>query len=170
MKSRKKAKGKIKKVRKTKSLKRKSLKRKKIVKTGSKEAKRGVFSKGTLKRFKYLLIKQRDKIVGDMEHITNNTLKTSQRDASGDLSGYTLHMADVATDHYDREFSLGIVSSEQRVVYEIDEALKRLEDNSYGLCLTCEKPISKKRLSAVPYAKYCVACQEKEELIQKKGV
>lgn len=123
-----------------------------------------------LKKYKDLLLKHREKIMGEIEHITSNTLKTSQRDASGDLSGYTLHMADVATDHYDREFSLGIAGAEQAIIYNIDEALKRIEDGSYGLCSTCDRPISKKRLNAVPYAEYCIACQEKEELMQKKGV
>lgn len=129
-----------------------------------------VFSKKDLKKFKQLLIKLREKTVDEMESITKDTLKTSQRESSGDLSGYTLHMADVATDHYDREFSLGLAGVEQRVVYQIDEALKRMEDFSYGLCLTCEKPISKKRLTAVPFAQYCIECQEKEEQTQKKGV
>lgn len=144
--------------------------RKKIIKAQIKKAAKRAFSKNDLKKFKQLLIKQREKVVDEIENITKNTLKTSQRDASGDLSGYTLHMADVATDHYDREFSLGIASAEQRSIYEIDEALKRIEDGSYGLCLTCERPISKKRLTAVPHTKYCVDCQEKEELMQRKGV
>ena len=129
-----------------------------------------VFSKKDLKKFKQLLIKLREKTVDEVENITKDTLKISQREASGDLSGYTLHMADVATDHYDREFSLELAGVEQRVVYQIDEALKRIEDSSYGLCLTCEKPISKKRLTAVPFAQYCIECQQKEELTQKKSV
>jgi len=127
-----------------------------------------VWSKGQLKKFKDLLIKQRTKIANEVEHITNDTLKKSQRDASGDLSGYTLHMADMATDHYDREFSLGIASSEQSVIYEIDEALRRVEDGTYGTCFTCDKPIGKRRLRIVPYAKHCISCQQKEELIQKR--
>lgn len=127
-----------------------------------------IWSKSNLKKFKELLIKAREKIVGEVEYIANNTLKKSQREASGDLSGYTLHMADMASDHYEREFSLGIASSEQGVIYEIDEALSRIADGSYGVCFTCEKPITKSRLKAMPYAKYCISCQQKEELIQKK--
>jgi len=145
------------------------VKRKKISKMKVRKSGKKIFLKSALKKFKQLLIKQREKFVNEMENITKDTLKTSQRDASGDLSGYTLHMADVATDHYDREFSLGIASTEQGVIYEIDEALKRIEDGSYGLCFTCDKVISKKRLTVVPYAKYCIECQEKEELTQRKG-
>lgn len=135
-----------------------------------KATKKRIFSKSTLAAFKQLLVKEREKIMREIEHIAGETLKKSQRDASGDLSGYTLHMADMASDHYDREFSLGIASAEQRIIYEIDEALKRLADGTYGLCFTCDRPISKKRLKAVPYAKFCIDCQKKEELIEKKGV
>jgi RNA polymerase-binding protein DksA len=142
----------------------------KAVEKKAKKTTKGIFSKKDLKKFKHLLVALRGKTVDEIENITKDTLKTSQREASGDLSGYTLHMADVATDHYDREFSLGIASAEQKIIYQIDEALKRIEDASYGLCLTCEKPISKKRLKAVPFARYCIVCQQKEELTQKKGV
>ena len=143
---------------------------KKSIRSTAKKAAKKIFSKSDLNKFKALLIRQREMMVGEIDHITRDTLKTSQREASGDLSGYTLHMADVAGDHYDREFSLGIASAEQKSVYLIDEALKRIEDGSYGPCFTCDKPISKKRLTAVPQAKYCVDCQEKEELMQRKGV
>lgn len=125
-----------------------------------------IFSKKELTKFKELLVRYRGSLVGEVEHITNDT-KKSQRDASGDLSGYTLHMADMATDHYDREFSLGIASAEQNIIYEIDEALKRIQDGSYGVCFTCDKKISKKRLKAVPYAKHCVSCQQKEEAVRR---
>jgi RNA polymerase-binding protein DksA len=162
-------------VRKSKAKSKKSkVKRKKVARKiaekKSKKTAKSVFSKKDLKKFKQLLVKLREKTVDEMENITKDTLKTSQREASGDLSGYTLHMADVATDHYDREFSLGIASAEQRIIYQIDEALKRIEDGSYGLCLACEEPISRKRLTAVPFTRYCIECQKKEELTQKKGV
>ncbi len=146
----------------------KKQKRQRRIKRQKKTVASKIFSKRALKKFKALLLKHRDKIVGEVEHITNDTLKKSQKDASGDLSGYTLHMADMATDHYDREFSLGIASTEQKIIYEVDEALKRIEDGSYGICFTCDKPISKSRLKAVPYAQYCVSCQQKEELMQRK--
>jgi len=163
-----KSKSKVKKA-KLRTKKTKLRKQKKAARAPVRKSAKRVFQKSALKKFKQLLIKLREKFVGEMENITKDTLKTSQRDASGDLSGYTLHMADVATDHYDREFSLGIASAEQKIIYEIDEALKRIEDGSYGLCFICDKAISKKRLTALPYAKYCVECQEKEELTQRKG-
>jgi len=155
----------------TKAPKKKIKTKSKIVKNTKaivkKKAVKSIFLKKVLKKFKELLLKKRDDLVGEVQHITSDS-KQSQRDASGDLSGYALHMADMATDHYDREFNLGLASAEQRIIYEIDEALKRIEDGSYGICFTCDKTITKKRLIAVPYAKHCVDCQEKEELLQKR--
>ena len=72
-------------------------------------------------------------------------------------------MADVATDSYDREFSLGIASSEHKVLYEIEDSLKRIEDGSYGMCESCTKPVAKTRLKALPYTRLCKKCQEKLE-------
>ncbi|MDP2929774.1 MAG: TraR/DksA C4-type zinc finger protein [Candidatus Omnitrophota bacterium] len=116
-----------------------------------------------LKKYKALLLKEREKISGDINHITNEALKTSQRDASGDLSGYSFHMADVASDNYEVEFSLGRASDEQDIMYAIDEALKRVKDGTYGNCTQCGKPIPKKRLAALPHTELCIACQSKNE-------
>jgi DnaK suppressor protein len=116
-----------------------------------------------LKKYKALLLKQRDKTGGDLNHIANESLKTSQRDASGDLSGYSFHMADIASDNYEREFSLGRASDEQDVLYAIDEALKRIDDGTYGHCQQCGKPISKKRLDAMPQTELCISCQTSSE-------
>jgi len=119
--------------------------------------------KKALKKYKALLLKEREKIEGGISHITNEALKTSQRDASGDLSGYSFHMADVASDNYEVEFSLGRASDEQNIMYTIDEALKRVEDGTYGNCTQCGKPIPKKRLEALPHTELCIACQSKNE-------
>ena len=116
-----------------------------------------------LKKYKALLIKEREKIGGGINHITNEALKTSQRDASGDLSGYSFHMADVASDNYEVEFSLGRASEEQDIMYTIDEALKRVKDGTYGNCTQCGKSIPKKRLEALPHTELCIACQAKNE-------
>lgn len=120
-------------------------------------------AKGDLKKFKALLIGMRSQVGGDLSHITDNTLNQSARDASGDLSGYSYHMADQASDDYERDFSLGRATDEQKILYSVDEALKRIEDGSYGNCLQCRKPISKKRLVALPHTELCIDCQKKNE-------
>ena len=113
-------------------------------------------------KFKKLLLKKREEILGEINHIVKENLK-SQKEASGDLSGYSYHMADMASDSYERELSLNIASNEQEVLYEIDEALKRIEEGKYGICIECEKKIPVKRLKALPYVKHCIQCQSKEE-------
>ena len=115
-----------------------------------------------LAKYKKLLIKVRETISGDINHIAKESLK-SQKESSGDLSGYSFHMADMASYSYDRELSLNIASEEQEFLYEIDDALKRIKDGKFGLCISCNKKIPQKRLNAVPYAKYCIQCKSREE-------
>lgn len=120
-------------------------------------------NKKDLVLFKKLILKKKESIVEEINHISEDTLKKSQKDASGDISGYTYHMADVATDTYDREFSLGLASNERRLIYDLDDALKKIEEGTFGICEDCETSITKTRLKAIPYAKLCVKCQEKRE-------
>ena len=120
------------------------------------------------KVFYDLLLKKKAELLKGIEHIANDTLKTSQRDAAGDLSAYGLHMADVASDNYEREFSLGLADAEQRLLVRINEALEKLDNNTYGVCELCEKKIAKTRLKIVPYAEFCVPCQEKQEKKKKR--
>ena len=111
---------------------------------------------------KKLLLKLREDVTGEINSIAKDNLK-SQKESSGDLSGYSFHMADMASDSYDRELSFNIASEEQLVVYEIDEALKRIEDGKFGKCIECEKKVPLKRLNVIPYAKYCIQCQSNDE-------
>ena len=120
-------------------------------------------SKKELKDFKKLILKRKDEILDDIKHISDDTLKKSQKEASGDISGYSYHMADVATDTYDREFSLGLASNERKLLYELDDALKKIEEGVFGICEDCKVLIAKSRLKAVPQARLCVKCQEKKE-------
>lgn len=119
--------------------------------------------KKTAKIYKNLLLEKREELLGDITQISEETLKKSQKEASGDISGYTFHMADVATDNYDREFSLGLASKERGVLYEINHALHKLQEGDFGACESCKKPISKIRLKAVPYATLCLKCQQARE-------
>lgn len=146
----------------TKSKARPKTKVKKALKT--KKVKIKSLPKAELKKYKALLLKQRSQVGGDLTHIAENTLNKSSRDASGDLSGYSYHMADQATDDYDRDFSLGRATSEQKVLFSIDEAMKRIEDGSYGRCLECGKLIAKKRLNALPQSELCIECQKTKEI------
>jgi DnaK suppressor protein len=121
------------------------------------------FNKKDLTGFKKIIAERKEEILDGIKHISDDTLKKSQKDAAGDISGYTYHMADVATDTYDREFSLGLASNDRELLYELDDALKKIEEGSFGICEQCKTLISKIRLRAVPQARFCVKCQEKKE-------
>ena len=125
------------------------------------------FTKDQMKQFRQLLITERVKLVEEIKSIAKDAA-TSPRDASGDLSAYTVHMADMAADTYERELSMNIASSEQQILYQIDEALKRLDDGAFGLCQQCNQPISLSRLKAVPYASLCIECQRAKEQKTKR--
>lgn len=121
------------------------------------------YNKKELAEFKKIALKIKEEILEGIQHISEDTLKKSQKEASGDISGYTYHMADVATDAYDREFSLGLASNERKLLYELDDALKKIEEGAFGICEECKSVIARTRLKAVPYARLCVKCQQKKE-------
>jgi len=131
---------------------------KKITKKVSKK-----FTKKDAEYFKKLIMQIKEKVIDEIKHISDDTLKKSQKDASGDISGYTYHMADVASDAYDREFSLGLASNERQSLYELDDAIKKIEEGTFGICEECKSLISKTRLKVVPFARLCVKCQERKE-------
>ena len=120
-------------------------------------------SKQDIKMLKGLLIKEKISLLNGINHIKKETLKKSQREASGDLSGYAYHMADMASDVYERDLLLKLASGEREFLLQIDEALKRIEEGEYGICLECKKKITKTRLKAIPHTSHCRTCQEKEE-------
>ena len=113
--------------------------------------------------FEDLLLKELVKIRKEMGHLESTVLKVNPRDSSGDLSGYSFHMADAGTDAMEREKAFLFASVEGRKELEIREALQRIYDGTYGVCETCGRPIARLRLEAVPYVRLCVSCKQKEE-------
>ncbi len=85
------------------------------------------------------------------------------KESAQEIAGYSLHMADSGTDNFDRDFALSLLSSDQDAVYEIEEALKRIEKNTYGICELTGKPIPKARLEAIPWARFTVQAQAQLE-------
>jgi DnaK suppressor protein len=77
---------------------------------------------------------------------------------SGNLSNVPLHMADVGTENYDQEFTLGLIQNEQGTLELVNEALDRLEQGKFGSCVECGDGISKSRLQAIPYTRHCINC------------
>ena len=106
--------------------------------------------------FRELLIEKLKEIIGDVNHIESGALKSSRQDSAGDLSSMPIHMADIGSDNYEQEFSLGLMDGERKIVMEIYAALKRIEDGTYGICEGTGGPIPKMRLKGIPWARYCV--------------
>jgi len=85
------------------------------------------------------------------------------KESAQEMAGYSLHMADSGTDNFDRDFALSLLSSDQDAMYEIEEALKRIEKNTYGICELTGKPIPKSRLEAIPWTRFTVQAQAQLE-------
>ena len=122
-----------------------------------------------LQHFERRLLDERARIVREMGHLDSTVLKVNPRDSAGELSGYSFHMADAGTDSMEREISFDIASKEGRLLREIDDALRRIYNGTYGVCEVSGKPISRARLEALPWARYTVEEQEKLEREQRAG-
>ena len=120
-------------------------------------------NKKDVKRFEKRLLEERERLLENMAHLEANVLSKNQKESAGDLSSYSFHMADLATDASEREKAFLFASKEGRLLYHIDEALRRLYRNEYGVCQTCGDDISRDRLEAVPHARLCIKCKEDEE-------
>ena len=106
--------------------------------------------------FRQMLLEKRREILKNVNEFEDEALKKSRLDASGDLSSMPIHMADLGTDNYEQEFALGLMDGERKLLKEIDDALERIEQGTYGICEGTGKPILKARLKAQPWARYCV--------------
>lgn len=126
------------------------------------------FNRKELEIYRKLLLNLRDQIVDGISFLAGENLNHSQRDAAGDLSNYGIHMADQGTDNFDREFALSLVSNEQDVLYEIDEALHRIDGGTYGVCEVTGRAIESERLKALPYARCCLEAQTMMERNRKR--
>jgi len=115
-------------------------------------------------QFKKLLLSLRERLVGKVDFMQGEALKKSRQDASGDLSNVPIHMADVGTDNYERDIMIELIQNGEEGVRNIDTALEKIEEGTFGVCELCAKKINKERLKAVPYAKLCIDCQREEEI------
>lgn len=115
------------------------------------------------RRYYRMLVELRNHVLTQLGEHTEETLLKSAKDDSGDLSGYGQHMADAGTDTFDRDFALSLVSSEQEALSEIEAAIKRIHDGTYGICEATQKPITKERLLAVPFTRYSTEAKKQVE-------
>ena len=101
------------------------------------------------------LLELRERLVHQMSGLA--------RESAEEMSNYSLHMADSGTDNFDRDFALSLLSSDQDAIYEIEEALKRIEKGTYGICELTGKPIPVPRLDAIPWTRFTVEAQRQLE-------
>lgn len=106
------------------------------------------------------LLKLRAEHLKERQEMEKENLHNSLRDISGNLSGYSQHMAETAADSFEREKNIKLLSSVTHMMQEIDNALHKMEDGSYGLCESCGKEISFMRLEALPYTQFCINCKK----------
>ena len=107
------------------------------------------------------LLQLRDAMVDSMAGVAQDTLRS--RAEGSEASAFGMHQADAGSDAYDRDFALSLLSQEQDALYEIDQALKRIELGTYGICEMSGKPIPHTRLEAIPFARFTVECQSQLE-------
>ncbi len=114
-----------------------------------------------LRKQKKRLLALRDAMLDSMNGVAQDNLRA--RAEGNEASAFGMHQADAGSDAYDRDFALNLLSQEQDALYEIDEALKRIELGTYGTCEMSGKPINHERLEAIPFTRFTVECQSQIE-------
>jgi RNA polymerase-binding transcription factor DksA len=114
-----------------------------------------------LDNYRQQLLDLRSRLRGDVSHLTSEALRKTGGEASGSLSNTPIHMADLGTDNFEQEFTLGLIQNEEQALDEIGVALDRLNQGTFGRCEECHKDIPKARLQALPYTRHCVDCARK---------
>jgi RNA polymerase-binding protein DksA len=114
-------------------------------------------TKQQLEHFRELLLQRRSRLSNDLSLMQDEALKVTAQDNSSDS------VADTGTDNYEQDFTLGLIESEEALAREVDQALLRIEQNTFGVCESCQTPVPLARLEILPFARYCVECQQKRE-------
>jgi RNA polymerase-binding protein DksA len=112
--------------------------------------------------YRQLLLKLKDEIAEKIEEDSVN-LTSNVKDATGDHSSYSFHLADMGSDTMDRETAFWRASVEKKLFREVLHALEKLETDEYGICESCGHQIHEKRLEAIPHARLCLECKSREE-------
>jgi len=111
-------------------------------------------SRKELREFRELLLRKRSELAGDVRHMSRPNNSSGR--GFGEKPAMPIHMADVGTDNFEHEFTLGLIENEQGRIRQIDESLERIAARTYGVCVATFKPISHARLRAKPWAKFCI--------------
>lgn len=116
-----------------------------------------------LRGFKASLERLRARLRGDVATMADAALRRTRSEASGDLSSMPIHMADIGSDAFEQEFTLSLMANEEDTLGQIEQALGRIRERTFGICEDCGGAIARKRLEAIPFASVCIRCAEKRE-------
>ena len=123
-------------------------------------------TKAQKKHYTDLLMDLRRKFASQLQFHQDDAL-SSKRDSAGERAGMATHMADLGSDNFRHDLELGLMTEEGDVLEMIDEALQKIEDSEYGICVDCECNINPERLEAKPYARYCIRCKNRLEKMEE---
>lgn len=122
-----------------------------------------LLNKEELEQIRRALLARSEMLAGNVNRMEDEALRNAGQSASGDLSSMPFHMADLGTDNFEQEMTLGLIENEEEELREIGDALQRIEAGGFGSCEDCGKTIPKERIKAIPYTRLCVECKRKEE-------
>ncbi len=157
---------------KTTTSKKKTINKKKTIRKATKVTKRKATMKvieekpltdEEIEQFRNILWEKRLELLGDVDHMSEGALDNSRQDSAGELSSMPIHMADVGTDNYEKEFTIGLIESDRKLLKNIDRALNKVKEGTYGVCEVTGKFIGRARLTAKPEARYHIEFAQKLE-------
>ena len=146
----------VKKTAKRKAAQKKKAVKKTVAKRTVRRRRKSSLTAKELEHFRGLLMAKQKEIIGDVDAMEAEALRKSRLEAGGDLSSMPIHMADMGTDNFEQEFSLGLMDSERKILEDIVHALNKIDVGRYGICEGTGKMIIKPRLEANPWARYCI--------------
>lgn len=120
-------------------------------------------TKADYEQYRKFLLALRARLQGEVSNLADAALNPNGGGKGGGSSAMPIHMADLGSDNFEQEFTLSLIESEDEVIQQIDAALERLDEGTFGICEECGSKIPKARLNAIPYAATCVNCASKME-------
>jgi len=127
-----------------------------------------MLNKKELELYKKLLLDKKSKLLSGVRSLEKMSLHETSQGASGDLSSYATHPADIASDNYEQAKNLDFMDNLEVFLEDVEDALSKIENKTYGKCEKCKKVITEGRLKVEPHARLCMECKEKEEYDNKK--
>jgi DnaK suppressor protein len=120
-----------------------------------------MLTKAEINSYRRRLLALKKRIGADLSELEEEALRPVGGESAGNMSDVPVHPADLGTENSEEEAALELLENEEHLLMEVNDALARIEQGTFGVCENCHKPISKERLDALPYARYCIRCARK---------